>query len=64
MSEKSLIDRCRRTKGDTPFRREAKRACAEGDYFRALDYLVLAGDITHWHAQAYTNWRMAIEELV
>jgi hypothetical protein len=64
MTEKSLRDRCRRVPGNTPFRREAKRLCNEGDFFGALDYLILSGDITHHHYQAYKNWRDAIEELV
>jgi hypothetical protein len=54
---KSVVDRIRRLKADTAFRREAKRLVKEeGNTLAALEMLFEGGDVTQAHVDAHKRW--------
>lgn len=55
-SDLSVLDRARRLPPDNAYRREAKRLAKEGDLLGALDFMLLADDITQDHIDAHLRW--------
>jgi len=63
MTAKSVVDRCRRLRPDTPRRIEAKRLAREGDTLGTMLELYKDGDVTEAHVQAHHKWLEAQAEM-